>query len=231
MLYTKNEAGITLPRAFIFNASDQQVRTVIIDGEPFFVAKDVCAILGISNHNDAVSRLDDDERDGVGITDPIGRQQQVTVVNESGLYHLIFQSRKPAVKAFRKWVTSEVLPSLRKTGRYEMTSKASIVPNPGAGGFLDLRALPYSSVMLKGYRVRTVRFEDVDWYSLNDIHTAFQTRTDSHQDARRLNAAGNNLVKKILIFGNTHPAWFVSGRAVELLVCRYQVSVKRNGGK
>lgn len=227
----KNEVGSRLPQAFTFNASNQQVRTVVIDGKPFFVAKDVCAILGISNHKDAVSRLDDDERDGVGITDPIGRQQQVSVVNESGLYHLIFQSRKPEAKAFRKWVTSEVLPSLRKSGKYEMTSKAGLVPNPGAGGFLDLRTSPYTTVMLKGYRVRTVRHEDVDWYSLNDIHTAFQTRTDSHQDAGRLQTAGNNLVKKILIFGNTQPAWFVSGRAMELLICRYKASVRKNGGK
>ena len=227
----KNEVGSRLPQAFTFNASNQQVRTVVIDGKPFFVAKDVCAILGISNHKDAVSRLDDDERDGVGITDPIGRQQQVSVVNESGLYHLIFQSRKPEAKAFRKWVTSEVLPSLRKSGKYEMRPKAAIIPNPGAGGYLDLRSSPYTTVLLKGYRVRTVRHEDVDWYSLNDIHTAFQTRTDSFQDARRLQAAGNNLVKKILIFGNTQPAWFVSGRAKELLICRHQASVKRDGGK
>lgn len=230
MTSIKNEAGTSLPRVFTFNASDLQVRTVIIDGEPFFVAKDICAILEIANHNDAMSRLDEDEKGRSVIPTQFGNKE-TNLVNESGLYHLIFQSRKPEAKTFRKWVTSEVLPSLRKTGKYEMTSKSAIVPNPGAGGFLDLRALPYSSVMLKGYRVRTVRFEDVDWYSLNDIHTAFQTRTDSHQDARRLNAAGNNLVKKILIFGNTHPAWFVSGRAVELLVCRYQVSVKRNGGK
>lgn len=230
MLYTKNEAGTLLPRAFTFNASDQQVRTVVIDGEPYFVAKDVCAILDISNHNDAMSRLDEDEKGRSVIPTQFGNKE-TNLVNESGLYHLIFQSRKPEAKAFRKWVTSEVLPSLRKTGRYEMTSKAAIVPNPGAGGFLDLRALPYDSIMLKGYRVRTVRYEDVDWYSLNDIHTAFQTRTDSHQDARRLSTAGNNLVRKILIFGNTHPAWFVSGRAVELLVCRHQVSAKRDGGK
>ena len=230
MLYTKNETGILLPRAFTFNASDQQVRTVLIDGEPFFVAKDVCSILDISNHNDAISRLDDDEKGRSVIPTQFGNKE-TNLVNESGLYHLIFQSRKPEAKAFRKWVTSEVLPSLRKSGKYEMRPKAPIIPNPGAGGYLDLRSSPYTTVLLKGYRVRTVRHEDVDWYSLNDIHTAFQTRTDSHQDAGRLKAAGNNLVKKILIFGNTQPAWFVSGRAMELLICRYKASVRKNGGK
>ena len=230
MLYTKNEAGISLPRAFTFNASDQQVRTVIIDGEPFFVAKDVCAILEIANHNDAMSRLDEDEKGRSVIPTQFGNKE-TNLVNESGLYHLIFQSRKPEAKAFRKWVTSEVLPSLRKSGKYELKPKSAVIPNPGAGGFVDLRSTPYTTILLEGYKVRTVRYEDVDWYSLNDIHTAFQTKTESNQDARRLSAAGNNLVKKILLFGNTQPAWFVSGRAKELLICRHRASVKRNGGK
>ena len=88
------------------------------DGEIWFVAKDVCKVLSIKNHKDAVSRLDDDEKDEVGITDPIGRTQKTLIVNESGLYSLVFMSRKPEAKKFRKWVTSEVLPSIRKNGYY-----------------------------------------------------------------------------------------------------------------
>ena len=95
-----------------------QVRVVMIDGEPWFVAADVCRVLEISNSRDAVSRLDDDEKDAVGITDTIGRQQQMTVVNEPGLYRLIFSSRKPGAKRFQRWVYHEVLPSIRKTGSY-----------------------------------------------------------------------------------------------------------------
>lgn len=97
------------------------VRTRIINDESWFVGKDVCNALGFANHKDALSRLDSDERDGVGITDPMGRSQEVTVINESGLYHLIFQSRKPEAKAFRKWVTNDVLPSIRRTGTYSAT--------------------------------------------------------------------------------------------------------------
>lgn len=97
------------------------VRTRIINDESWFVGKDVCNALGFANHNDALSRLDSDERDGVGITDPMGRSQEVTVINESGLYHLIFQSRKPEARAFRKWVTNVVLPSIRRTGSYSST--------------------------------------------------------------------------------------------------------------
>lgn len=97
------------------------VRTRIINDESWFVGKDVCNALGFANHKDALSRLDSDERDGVGITDPMGRSQEVTVINESGLYHLIFQSRKPEARAFRKWVTNDVLPSIRRTGSYSST--------------------------------------------------------------------------------------------------------------
>ncbi len=94
------------------------VRNVVLKGEPWFMGKDVCQVLGLVNHKDALGRLDDDERYGVGITDPIGRQQEATFINESGLYSLIMQSRKPEAKAFKKWITSEVLPSIRKYGFY-----------------------------------------------------------------------------------------------------------------
>ena len=121
-----NTADNQLSQAFTFNASNQEVRTTLIDNEPYFVAKDVCAILGISNHNDAVSRLDEDEKRGSALPTPSGTQT-LMVVNESGLYHLIFQSRKPEAKAFRKWVTAEVLPTLRRTGRYEVKPQPKTV--------------------------------------------------------------------------------------------------------
>lgn len=106
----------------IFNYEDVQVRTVMRDGEPWFVAADVCTVLGIGNSRDAMNRLDDDEKDAVGITDTIGREQIATAVNESGLYSLIMTSRKPEAKRFKKWVTSVVLPAIRKTGSY-LTAK------------------------------------------------------------------------------------------------------------
>jgi prophage antirepressor-like protein len=83
------------------------------------VAKDVAEALGIANHRDALSRLDNDEKDDVGITDTIGRTQQNSTINESGLFKLVFSSRKEEAKRFTKWVTSEVLPTIRKTGKYE----------------------------------------------------------------------------------------------------------------
>lgn len=102
----------------VFSYIGQDVRSVLVDGEPWFVARDVCAVLGIVNSVDAIGRLDDD---GVGttyLTDSLGRQQLANTVNESGLYELIFQSRRPEAKQFRKWVTSVVLPEIRQTGSF-----------------------------------------------------------------------------------------------------------------
>jgi prophage antirepressor-like protein len=114
-----------VPDTFTFPTTRQPIRVEMINGEPWFRGKDVCKALGISNHKDALSRLDDDERKGVGITDPLGGTQVATFVCESGLYNLIFQSRKPEARAFRKWVTSEVLPTIRRTGGYSMPKKDS----------------------------------------------------------------------------------------------------------
>ena len=105
-------------QVFYNESENVSIRTRLIRGGVWFVAKDVCYALGIVNHKDALSKLDDDEKRGVDITDPIGRNQVVRAVNESGLYHLIFVSRKPEAKAIRRWVTGTVLPSIRRTGSY-----------------------------------------------------------------------------------------------------------------
>lgn len=100
------------------NDQHEKFRVVDRDGEPWFVLNEVCAKLEIANPRDAASRLDDDEKDAVGIADAIGRTQKTTIISESGLYSLILTSRRPEAKRFKKWVTSEVLPTIRKTGRY-----------------------------------------------------------------------------------------------------------------
>jgi len=105
------------PAVFQFNNS--QIRTITKDGEPWFVAADVCSVLGIANNRNATARLDDDEKD-VRLMDTPGGKQETTIVNESGLYSLILRSDKPEAKRFKKWVTSEVLPAIRKTGGYHL---------------------------------------------------------------------------------------------------------------
>lgn len=101
----------------VFRYQDNEVRTVEVDGEPWFVLKDVCAVLGIGNSRMVFDRLDSDEK-GVSQIDTPGGLQNVNIINESGLYNVILRSDKPEAKPFRKWVTSEVLPSIRKTGGY-----------------------------------------------------------------------------------------------------------------
>lgn len=87
------------------------------DGQVWFVAADVCKALDLKNPRQAISSLDDDEK-GVTTMDTLGGPQQVSIINESGLYSLIFRSRKESTKRFRKWVTAEVIPSIRKHGGY-----------------------------------------------------------------------------------------------------------------
>lgn len=94
------------------------IRTTTINGEPWFVAVDVCKALEIQNHKDAIGRLDEDEKTGVDLTDPHGRVQNTNCVNEPGLYALVLGSRKPEAKAFKRWITHEVIPTIRKHGAY-----------------------------------------------------------------------------------------------------------------
>lgn len=101
----------------VFEYQNSKVRTVDMDGEAWFVLKDVCAVLGISNNRMAADRLDDDEK-GVSLIDTLGGKQEMVIVNESGLYHIILRSDKPEAAPFRRWVTNDVLPTIRKTGSY-----------------------------------------------------------------------------------------------------------------
>lgn len=101
----------------IFNFGSNEVRVLEIKNEPWFVAKDVCDVLEIGNPSQALSRLDDDEKNTIILNEGIGNPQK-SIVNEPGLYTLILGSRKPEAKQFKRWVTHEVIPSIRKHGAY-----------------------------------------------------------------------------------------------------------------
>ena len=134
------------------NAELGSVRTAVIDGEPFFVAKDVAEILGYCNPRKAiVDHVDDeDKKDGVTIRDSIGREQKPIFINESGLYSLILSSKLPNAKKFKRWVTSEVLPSIR---RYGMYATDDLIANP------DLAIAAFTA--LKEERERRMELEEV----------------------------------------------------------------------
>jgi len=113
-----------------FQFEQQEVRVIQDEnGEPWFVAKDVCAVLEISDHIQAVERLDEDERGRCKTPTPSGTQEMLAI-SESGLYTLIIRSNKPQAKPFRRWVTHEVLPSIRKTGAYTMEPSRPSVWEP-----------------------------------------------------------------------------------------------------
>lgn len=106
----------------LFNFENHEVRSLLVDDEPWFVGKDVAEILSYSNTRKALTDHvdDEDKMDGVTIRDSIGRNQKPVLINESGLYSLVLSSKLPSAKKFKRWVTSEVLPALRKTGQYQV---------------------------------------------------------------------------------------------------------------
>ena len=135
-----------------------QIRSLIIDDDPWFVGKDIATALGYRNSRKAIGDHvdDEDKKDGVTIRDSIGRKQKAVAVNESGMYSLIFGSKLPSAKKFKRWVTDEVLPTIRKTGSY-----STVVEQPAP--------VPTTTIITKTYKgqiVLTVR----DMTTLTGIH-------------------------------------------------------------
>ena len=103
----------------IFNFEQNEVRTVLVNDEPYFVGKDVAEILGYSKPRNAIStHVDEEDKQDAPIQGGLGGKQKMTIINESGLYSLILKSKLPSAKKFKRWVTSEVLPAIRKHGGY-----------------------------------------------------------------------------------------------------------------
>lgn len=145
----------------LFNFEGNEVRTLKINDEPYFVGKDVANILGYSNTRKALQDHVDleDKKDGVTIRDSIGRSQKPTVINESGLYSLILSSKMPNAKRFKHWVTSEVLPAIRKHGAYMTDEKAfNVVHNKN--GLADLLQQAADQLKQKDIRIEEVEAEN-----------------------------------------------------------------------
>lgn len=128
MYNKKNEVPVNGQlEVFNFKQENVSIRVKSIDGEPWFVAKDVCDVLDIQNSRDTLAKVLDEDEKSVATIYTLGGNQNMQIVSESGLYHLIFVSRKPEARKFRKWVTSEVLPSIRKTGMYALPQRRKAV--------------------------------------------------------------------------------------------------------
>lgn len=151
-----------------------EVRAQEIQGEPWFVLKDVCDVLGIKNAREAAKRLDEDDVGQTDVVDRAGRMQNMSIINESGLYTTIIRSDKPQAKAFRKWITGEVLPSIRKTGGYQADRPgAAVLPHRWMKRGTILAEEAAKELGLQKGRVRdllagrpTVYVKGVDWDTL-----------------------------------------------------------------
>lgn len=172
-----------------FRFEEKQVRTIEQDGDVWFVAADVCSVLAIKNHRESVRHLDDDEK-GTQIVRTLGGDQQVHVVNESGLYALVLRSRKPEARRFVKWVTAEVLPAIRKHGRYvdsDSRMATLIGETIGTDGFHMLGSLikgKVASLPSASRRRATMKI----W---SQTHAAFGVRSAADIPAEQLDAARN----------------------------------------
>ncbi|MEV2279306.1 phage antirepressor [Nocardiopsis sp. NPDC049922] len=156
----------------IFNNDDfGEVRTFLINGAPWFVASDVCEILGLSDFRTSLRKLDEDERHTMPVTDALGRKQDTYVVNEAGLYSLILRSRKPVAKAFKRWVTHEVIPSIRKTGSYG----APQVPGTFAEA-LELAAVQQRELEAATEKVKELTPKATAWIELADSKGDYSVR-------------------------------------------------------
>ena len=172
-----------------FNFGNQQVRTLLIGDQPWFVVNDVSAALQYSEASAMTRHLDDDEK-GLSIVQTLGGDQEMLVINESGLYSAILRSRKAEAKRFKKWVTAEVLPAIRKQGRYEDTDNrmATLVGQTiGTDGFHMLGAVvkgKVSSLPAPIQRRATAKI----W---SQAHAAFGVRSAADIPADQLDSARN----------------------------------------
>ena len=174
----RNRKMTTQTQLSTFNFESKSIRTLAINNEPWFVAKDLCNAINISNYRDAIERLDDDEK-GVALTDTLGGQQEMNIVSESGMYTLILRCRDAVKKGsiphrFRKWVTSEVLPTIRKTGKYE--SKTSVNDRTGLRNAVNMLVSKKGLIYSDAYHLVHQRFnvESIEDLTLEQLPQAVE---------------------------------------------------------
>ena len=164
-----------------FKFESKSIRTLAINNEPWFVAKDVCDTLKISNVSDALLKLDDDEKATIGLTDSQAGNgaQSISIISESGMYTLILRCRDAVKKGsiphrFRKWVTSEVLPTIRKTGKYE--SKTSVNDRTGLRNAVNMLVSKKGLIYSDAYHLVHQRFnvESIEDLTLEQLPQAVE---------------------------------------------------------
>lgn len=213
----------------IFNFENNEVRTVLVDDEPYFVGKDIAEVLGYINTRDALSKhVDLEDKHRVAIRDTIGRSQNVVAINESGLYSLIISSKLPNAKKFKRWVTKEVLPSIRIHGMY---AKDELVNNPE----LFLEVLDnYREEKEKNKMLVTELKETqpiVSYYNeilqSNETLTITQIAADYGMSGRAM----NQLLKRLRVQRKVNNQWVLFSDLVRKGLTRSETKRVQNGNK
>ena len=137
--------------------NNKEVRVVMVEGDPWFVAKDICDVLGVQLTHRAMATLDDDEKGRHTVT-TLGGDQEMSVINEAGMYSLVLKSRKPEAKQFKRWITHEVIPDIRKHGQYMTVETAdATLENPEV--FLS-KSLLYANEVIERQKKLLAHFEE-----------------------------------------------------------------------
>lgn len=155
----------------LFSFKGQEIRTILIDGEPWWVASDVCQVLGIARVDSALRALDDDEKGAHTVSTP-GGMQKVSIINEPGLYGIVLVSRKPEAKEFKRWLKHDVIPSIRKTGGYSASQGRS---HPQFNFKYQERLSLNKNVRVYGYIPATKFLDDINIQFLEDVIVLSET--------------------------------------------------------
>jgi hypothetical protein len=214
-----------------FEFESNQVRIVTIEGEPWFVAIDLCEVLELGNVSQALSRLDADEkRDDIITNDTISRKQFVVGVSESGMYSLVLTSRKPQAKVFKRWITHEVIPSIRKTGKYEVEQPiAPQVEKPKLGSSVDATVAAINPLR---HVLTSLDPALVDGFILNEIGKLHPELKKQINAAHSLLAANTPIAEILLTPTAIGDRLGLSGRGINALLTHHGYQIKNpNKGK
>lgn len=196
---------------FNYSESKQLVRTLLVDGEVFFVGSDVAKTLGYKKPQNAIAQhCRYALKRSIPHPQSPEKKLQVLTIPEGDVFRLIINSELPSAQVFESWVMDELLPTLRKKGYYSMNQQKK-------SDFIDARDIPFVTEEILDFNVRTIMIEKEKYYSINDINAAIRSSTNANQLSKKLNVK-KKLAHKIWIFGNTHPAWFVNKLGFQLIL-------------
>lgn len=189
-----------------------QVRMTEVNGEPFFNLKDCCQILEIKNHKDTVKRLNQHGVVTTDLIDSLGRNQQANFINESNFYKLVFQSRKPEAEKFADWVTSEVLPSIRKHGAY-LTDKVAYDITHDKDALSDLLLMAGNQLKEKDLVIQSLTYElketkpKAEYYDLMLANKGLIKTSEIAKNYGRSAQAFNKLLHKLKVIYKQGETW------------------------